>query len=388
MSDIFLRGMTWNHARGYAPLEACALAYQAAQPGLRIVWERRSLKDFEDFPVSRLAADYDLIVIDHPFVGHAARHGPLLPLDEHLPADFLIDQATHAVGGSHASYVHGGHQWALAIDAATPVACWREDLLARLGRSIPATWDDVLTLARAGLVEVPAAPINCLMTFFALALAHGETPCTEPERVVSPGAGRAALAQLRELLVLCDPGVWSRNPIASLDRLAAADNSRAAYCLFPYGYSNYSRDGHAAHRLTYGDLPACDGAPLRTVLGGTGLAVSALRPHRAEAIAFARYCASGEIQRTTYTRAGGQPGHRSAWLDAENNRLAHDYFRRTLPALDRAWVRPRHDGYLGFQEKAGEVVHAALRGHLADADALARLDELHRAGLNPVPVRA
>jgi len=230
-------------------------------------------------------------------------------------------------------------------------------------------------------VEVPAAPINCLMDFFSLCLAHGAVPCAGPDAVVAPAAGRAALAALRELLALCDQGVWSRNPINSLDLLAATGNTQAAYCLFPYGYSNYARPGYAAHRLEFGDTPLYGGRPLRTVLGGTGLGVSALRPHRAAALDYAQYCASAEIQRTVYTPAGGQPGHRSAWLDPENNRLAGDYFRRTLPVLDRAWLRPRHAGYLDFQEKAGHVVHAALRGELSADAALERLDTLHRAGL-------
>jgi len=380
--------MTWNHPRGYAPLEATARLYESRHPGIRIAWDRRSLKDFEDFPVAQLAATYDLIVIDHPFVGHAAAHGPLAALDTLLPAGCLADHAANAVGASHRSYQLDGHSWALPLDAATPVACWREDLLAAHGLTVPRTWDDVLALARAGHVEVPAAPINCLMDFFCLVLAHGDTPCATPERVASPAAGRAALASLRELLQFADPGAWHRNPIGSLDLLASAANTRLAYCLFPYGYSNYSRDGYAAHRLTYGDLPLFAGRPLQTVLGGTGLAVSALRPNRAAAAAYAQFCVDGEIQRTAYTAAGGQPGHRSAWLDDACNRITHDYFRRTLPALDRAWLRPRHDGYLGFQEHGGEVVHAALRGTLADDAALDRLDTLYRASFHPAPVRA
>ena len=389
MSAITLRGMTWNHPRGYAPLEATARAYRERHPHVQITWDRRSLKDFEDFPVAQLAAQYDLIVIDHPFVGFAAAHGPLLPLDQHLPADFLADQAAHAVGASHASYFFGAHQWALAIDAATPVACWRPDLLVDRGGQPPLTWDEVLTLARAGRVEVPAAPINCLMDFLGLCLAWGETPCAGPDRVVTPATGRAVLAMFGELLAHCEPGIWERNPIHSQNLLASAENTQVAYCLFPYGYSNYARPGYAPRRLTYGDLPTFRGQPLRSVLGGTGLAVSALRPeHRAVALDYARFTADGETQRTLYTAAGGQPGHRPAWLEPENNRAAGDYFAATLPALDRAWVRPRHAGYLEFQEKAGPVVQAALRGQLAADTALAQLDALHRAGLTHAPLRA
>ena len=374
---IRLRGMTWGHTRGFLPVVATAQRFQELHPDVEIVWEKRSLKAFEEFPVEKLAADYDLMVIDHPFVGYAAAHGPLLPLDEHLPAEFLADQAANSVGASHPSYTYGGHHWALAIDAATPVAFWRADLLSRLGFSAPRTWDELLALARAGHVEVPAAPINCLMNFYTFCVASGETPFATRERVASAEVGRAALARLRELITLCDPGCWTRNPITSHDLVASASNTRVAYCPLAYGYSNYARPGYAAHRLTFGSPPSFAGQALRTTLGGTGLAVSALRPNRAAALAYAQFTASPEIQRTLYTAAGGQPGHRAAWLDAANNAASGDYFARTLPVLDNAFLRPRHNGYMEFQERGGPVVHAALRGTLSDAEALAQLDALY-----------
>ena len=381
-APVSLRGITWNHSRGYSPVVATAARFAELHPGIRIEWERRSLQAFEEFPVERLAPDYDLIVLDHPFVGHAARNGMLLPLDQHLPADFLADQAAQAVGASHASYSFGGHHWALAIDAAAPVAFWRGDLLARAEAEAPRTWPEAIALARRGRVEVPAAPINCLMNFYMLGLALGETPFAAREHVVTRPVGLESLALLRELIGHCAGGCWERNPIASHDLVASAENSRIAYCPFAYGYSNYARDGYAPHRLDFGEPPQFRGAPLRPTLGGTGLAVSALRPgHRAEALAYAQYVASGPIQRTIYAHAGGQPGHRGAWVDAENNRLTHDYFRRTLPTLERAYLRPRYFGHIEFQESASPIVHAALRDAASDGDALDRIDALYRRTL-------
>lgn len=377
-APVTLRGMTWNHSRGYSPMVATAERYGELNPGVQIVWERRSLHAFEAWPIERMAPDFDLIVLDHPFVGQAARNGLLAPVDRHLPADFLAEQAAGSVGQTQASYAFDGHSWALAIDAATPVAFWREDILARLGVAPPVTWDDALALARRGAVEVPSAPINCLMNFYGFCLAFGETPFAERDRIVDPAVGRAALARLRELLSHCDPGCWNRNPIGSHDLVAADSNRTVAYCPFAYGYSNYSRDGFAPHRLSFGEPPLLEGAPARTVLGGTGLAVSALRPNVALALDYARFVASAEVQRTVYVRFGGQPAQRAAWVDPENNRLAHGYFERTLPVLERAYLRPRYSGHIQFQEAAGPLVQAVLRGS-ADADGtLARLDDLYR----------
>jgi len=78
---VKLRGMTWDHARGYDPMVATSDAYMATHPGVEISWEKRSLQAFADRPIADMAADYDLMVIDHPHVGEVAESGQLLALD-------------------------------------------------------------------------------------------------------------------------------------------------------------------------------------------------------------------------------------------------------------------------------------------------------------------
>ena len=71
-TSVQLRGMTWDHTRGFLPVVATGQRFAELNPGVEIIWEKRSLKAFEEFPVEKLAADYDLIVLDHPFVGYSA----------------------------------------------------------------------------------------------------------------------------------------------------------------------------------------------------------------------------------------------------------------------------------------------------------------------------
>src|SRR5690242_19544496 len=125
MKRIVLRGITWNHTRGYLPLVATAQRFEELHPDVSIEWHRRSLQAFADAPIEELAKHFDLLVVDHPFAGRAAVGDVLLALDEHLPAAFLADQAANSVGASYPSYCYGEHLWALPIDAATPVASWR-----------------------------------------------------------------------------------------------------------------------------------------------------------------------------------------------------------------------------------------------------------------------
>jgi hypothetical protein len=101
---------------------ATAQRFSETHPGTDITWVKRSLQEFADYPIAKLAESYDLLVLDHPFMGHVAKHRMLLPLDEHLSPAFLSEQERNSVGVSHPSYFYDGHHWALAIDAATPVS--------------------------------------------------------------------------------------------------------------------------------------------------------------------------------------------------------------------------------------------------------------------------
>ena len=192
MAQIRLRGIAWDHTRGMLPLLATAQRYRELHPTVQIEWHTRSLQAFGDQPIEQLAGQFDLLVIDHPFVGYAARHPVLLPLDRWLPAAFLADQAAGSVGASYASYEMGGHLWALPIDAATPVSAWREDLL----DAPPARWSEVLHLARRGHVALPAIPIDSLMHFFMLCTALGAGLAADPEVFVPHERGAAALERL------------------------------------------------------------------------------------------------------------------------------------------------------------------------------------------------
>lgn len=358
-------------------MQATAQRFHETHPHVEITWEKRSLQAFADESIASLSERFDFLVVDHPSTGEAATHQLFLPVSEHLPADFIADQAANSVGGSHLSYNFLGKQWVLAIDAATPVAGWREDLLLKHKAQVPQTWSELLDLAKGGLVEFCGWPIDCLMYFYAFCVNEGEAPFQSKDFVVSKDTGTRALLALKELADLCDPAGFTRNPIRSWEHLARAD-SKQAYCPFAYGYANYALDGYAERRLRFGGLVSRNGKRLTSTLGGTGLAVSAKTKHPAEAMAYAQFVSSPATQAGLFTAAGGQPGHRQAWLDEENNRRSNQYFKDTLPTLDAAYQRPRFDGYIDFQIKAPGAVVDALKGKLAPAAALDALDALYR----------
>jgi multiple sugar transport system substrate-binding protein len=373
---ITLKGITWNHSRGFTPMAATAQRFSELNPNVNITWEKRSLQQFADLSIQQLAERYDLLVIDHPWAGFAAKTGSILPFDKYLSADFLKDQEANTVGHSYQSYAYDGHQWALAIDAATPVASSRPDLLEKHETSLPKTYDDLLALAQRGLVAFPAIPIDSLMTFYTFCCSLGEDPCQQDDRVISESTGIKALQLYRELAKNIDPSCFNKNPIQFYETMTLGDD--IAYCPFAYGYSNYSRNGYARKLLHFHDMVTLNGdTNLRSSLGGTGIAVSSNCQHINIAMQYAQYVASPQCQQGLYTANGGQPGHLTAWTDAATNQLTHNYFSNTLPALQRAYLRPRYFGHMFFQDHAGDIVRDYLMNGGNEREVLKAMDDLY-----------
>lgn len=349
-----LTGLTWDHPRGYQPLEACAQRWRQLEPETTVRWERRSLKSFGDDPVDAVANRYDLVVVDHPFVGTIAEQRCYLPLDRHLdPA--VLARSADTVGASQDSYRFGGHQWALAVDSAAHVSVRRAGVLA--DGDVPQSWEKVRDTARElgpDRFVLALAPVDCMMMLLTVAASLG-TPVFAADTVAADDLA-AALELIASLADLAHPESLRFNPIAVLDAMSAP--AGPAYCPALFGYSNFARPPGTA-RLRFAAVPAGAGGA-RGVLGGAGLAVSASSPTPEAAVRFAAFVADPDTQASTYLRAGGQPAHRAAWESGEAQRVAPGYFTDTLAALDRSWLRPRWAGFPFAQESAGDAIHAYL----------------------------
>ncbi|MDM8176119.1 MULTISPECIES: ABC transporter substrate-binding protein [Olivibacter] len=377
MKRIELKGITWNHSRGITPMHATAQRFSEMHAGIEIKWEKRSLQAFADFSVQELAERYDLLVIDHPWAGFAARTKSILPLDDYLSSHFLKDLEENSVGHSHKSYQFDGHQWALAIDAATPVASSRPDLLRKHGLTLPATYEELLEIADRGFVGFALIPIDTLMSFYMFCCSLGEDPCQTDEHVVSEVIGVRALQLFKRLADKVHKRFHHLNPIQVYEYMANTDD--IAYCPFAYGYSNYARHGYAPRVLDFHDLVSLDGKEnMRSTLGGTGLAVSAKCQYLQEAMDYVRYVASPACQLGLYFDNGGQPGHLKAWQSVHTNKMSGNYFYNTLPALQRAFLRPRYHGHMFFQDHAGDVVRNFIIDGGNEQAVLQKLNELYQ----------
>jgi multiple sugar transport system substrate-binding protein len=377
-----LRGITWEHSRGFDPKVATAREYERLHPNVRIVWEQRSLQEFANGPVDDLAQRFDLLVIDHPHMGAVAKSGDLLALDTVGRDEELKRLRAQSLGPSFDTYEYDGHLWALPIDAAAQVASYRPDLLPEP----PQTWDEVIELAKAGRVLWPIKPVDALMSFFTLAANRG-TPCRNGEpngELIARDDAMDVLDALKRLADRVPAECLTMNPIQTCERLCTDD--RFAYCPLGYGYSTYARSGFRGQLLKFTNIPALghnggngSPGPRGSTLGGTGIAVSSRCTSCDVAIDYAFWVASAETQRTTYFDGGGQPGNAAPWDDDRVNAVASNFFRDTRQTLDLAYVRPRYAGYLELQDKGGDAVNACLAGRATARETADALNTIYRS---------
>jgi len=370
---VKLRGMTWDHRRATDPLTHTMPLFQKRHPDIDIEWSARPLAGFEFTSVDALAEDYDLIILDHPFMGAVASSGSLASLNE-------IDGLSREqfVGPSLDTYRMKGSLWALPVDAACQIAVSRPDLMSTLGSEAPKSWTELIALGakarrKAMRLAIGLAGVHSLMTFFTLRANLG-TPCAtaQEEPFADRHTARAVFGLIRELLEFCPPEVYGWNSIRLHDEMVARDD--LVFCPAVYCYATYA-ESDQRRPLRFHDLPGPTGSSGSTI-GGTGLAISSKCKHRQAAFDYLRFAAELSTQHA-FAEHHGQPARREPWLDEAINARFGGCYLGTLATMEGCWIRPRYKGYLAFQDRAGELVEAHLRGDVSEDALLSKFERMH-----------
>jgi multiple sugar transport system substrate-binding protein len=372
-----LRGLTWDHPRAYRPLEAFA----AHRPDIAVSWDRQSLADFEAKPIAGLARSYDLVIIDHPGLGAAIAARAIRPLDDLVPAGHLAAWQAASVGPTWASYTGApdtgachpvrGPQWAVPIDAATQVTVFRPDLAG----AVPQNWAEVPAMARRHRTALCLGGPHAFLTLLAICAPAGPGDLLDP-----PGAAEA-LDILRAVWAAADQQISQGDPINVHEALAAGT---VTYCPLAYGYASYARPAAGHRALAWADAPTFGSARPGSVLGGTGLAVSApRRPDPAEVLRFLTAFLAPEVQAGLVPAHGGQPAHAAAWAAPAVDQAWGRYYSSTRRSLDAAWVRPRADGWIVLQDHASARVRAAITGEASAHETITVINASYRELTRP-----
>ncbi|MHC3000002.1 hypothetical protein OB08_12925 [Microbacterium sp. HJ5] len=362
-------GLTWDHPRGRAALEAGRA--HAASVGVDLTWDVHSLEGFESASIAELAEVYDLIVLDHPHLGDAVASRSLRPVEEVVGSEAIADLKRRAVGPSLASYQLAGSTWALPLDAATQVSGRRADLLGDQPRS----WDDVLALGWRHPVALSVAGPHAYLSFASICQSFAAPLAVDAaDEIVQADVGSHALGVLRQLARQAPRGSLDQNPIALLERMTTTDD--IAYIPLVYGYVNYASP-RRDRRVTFGPAPeGLDGVTGSTI-GGTGIAVT----RRSEADdglrAHLLWLVSDPVQMGHIPLHRGQPAVRAAWQDEAVNGTSGDFYRRTRRTIEGAWVRPRFEGFIRAQRELSNIVREGLRDDSDLSDVLERMTRVH-----------
>ena len=366
-----LKGIAWDHPRGFDPMVATANLFQKKNPEVEIKWDKRPLQAFADRPIEEMAFDYDLMVIDHPHVGEASRKNLIYELNNNKQYEGeLISLEKNSVGLSHQSYNFNDNQYALAIDAAAPVSAYRGDLIG----NPPSTFEETIKLAEQSKVIWPIKPVDSISCFNSIA-ANLNNPINKvPAKFVEKDLAVEILQMMKKLSQLVPKDCLSMNPINVLDIMSDSDDFY--FCPQLYGYSNYSRVGFRKSVVNFGNMISfdedknnCKGSQI----GGTGLAISKSTKYLEIALEYSFWVASEICQTDTFYKSGGQPGHLKAWQNKEINDDSKNFFMNTLDTLQKSWLRPRYDGYMYFQDKAGTIINNFLKDNLTLEQALDNL---------------
>ena len=331
-------------------------------------------------PIEDLIGSYDIITIDHPYMGQANANNLLLPLKTHITKSELQTLEKESVGPSFKSYEYDGHQYALPVDAAALVAAYRKDLLISSNLELPKEREHLFDFYKKVPKSQKVAWALCatdLCCAFLTMCAQDAGRNFIKDKTVDGKVGAKVLDELKHHLEYLHPESINWNPIQILDVMGEKDE--LVYAPFLFGYTNYSRKGYAKHIVDFTDSPTNPNKDVSTILGGVGLAISKHCKHKEVASAYINYAANAEIQKGIYTANGGQPGNIKAWKSEANNALCHNFFVNTMETMEKAYVRPQHMGWNSFQEQGADILHDGLVNDKPSIKIMSDLNQLYQS---------
>lgn len=360
---------------------AASQRYEELHSGVRIHWDKRTLDEFGHKPIDQLAGDYDLIVIDHPWAGFCFDRNLVLDQKELLTPQQWGDLENNCVGAAFSSYLFDDKLLAIPIDLATPVPSWRPDLINTGGFQLPATWEDLVLMADSGQVIMPAFNADLFLNWLMLLHALDAHPFEHRDIIAEKDKAIEAASLLKRLTERMPKEIINWNPINIAELMTRYD--KFIYCPFAYSYGNYCRASFVDKPLRYGNLIQLNGRRLKSIVGGTGIAISAKCTEIELALDFSLYCAGAKVQSNIYTLAGGQAVRKEAWLNKDVTALVGGFYMDSYISHSEALVRPRYNGYVPLQQHAGAWLQQFILGETDGNKLMEGINKCYRESISP-----
>ena len=283
---------------------------------------------------------------------------------------------------------------ALPLFTDAPALYYRNDLLEKHGASVPKTWEELTTTAKAVQDAERAAGNNDIWGFVWQGNAYEGLTCDALEWVKSSGGGQIvepdgtisinnekAAAALE--LAATWPGSISPEGVLAYQEEEARGVWQTGNAVFmrnwPYAYGLGNSDDSAVKGL-FGvtTLPTGQGHDTSAAtLGGWNVAVSKYGDNQEAAIDLAMYLAGAEAQKTRSIIASNLPTIVSLYEDADIAREQpiipqwKDVFLQAVPRPSA----PTREKYNEVSTLFFSAVHSVISGNAKAADALADLED-------------
>lgn len=392
---IKLYGLTWRNPRGYDPLVETAKIWQESNTDVQVIWEQLPWIDFEHRLLASFegkAKPYDLVMLDHPWIGTLIQHNYLRSWNEMAGAAYVDEIRERVVAPSLETYELDGHLWALPIDAACHSGLIRRDLIDV--DELPRDWSQMASWARDRSGSSRSYPLvlsvnsvlgNCL--FLAMMETQGTPAYTDADHpTCDADAAAHVLEIILNLLKFTPPGSVDWGPWDIFEIMSSQDH--VAYCPQIFGYANYF-DSTKPRRFKLTPCPALDGRRAKPILGGVGLAVTQQCQAPEQAWAYARFVMSEKSQRDIFPAHNGQPATRTAWNDLEINAKVDQFYTEMLPMMRQGFIRPRYAGFHKIELLNAQILQRLWASDIKFKQAVACLSnplESHQKDLDRAPL--
>lgn len=282
----------------------------------------------------------------------------------------------NCVGASFGSYFFNDKLLAIPIDLATPVPSWRPDLINTGGFQLPVTWEDLILMADRHHVIMPAFNADLFLNWMMLLYALDAHPFENRDVIAEKNKAKEAASLLKRLAEPMPKEIVNWNPINIAELMTLQD--KFIYCPFAYSYGNYCRPSFADKPLRYGNLIQLNSKRLKSIAGGTGIAISASCKEVELALDFSLFCASPNVQSNIYTLAGGQAVRRETWLNKDLSALVGGFYTDSYLSHSEALIRPRYNGYVPLQQKAGTWLQQFILGEMDENKLIEEINTCYR----------
>ena len=331
--------------------------------------------------------EFDLVMIDDPFLPQMQEAGWLIDLEEMYERhgmeldDDLID---NIVTLGRYPYAEDGTLYALPYVGNVSLFAYREDLANEYGFDDLETWDDALEFARLISENEPdISPVlfrgvagNPIVTgFMPIFASHGAQVLDEDGRPAfdSPEALEAVEFFL-ELAQYAPEGVVAYESAQVRDGLLAGTGAMAIE-VWP-GWIGDMEDPEESEVVGLVNVSAHPRQiePPAPLLGIWLLGIPVGSQHQDEAFDFLRFITSAEIQEKIARETGQAPTTESVHQISDLVEQYH-WYPAQLEALQEGVARPRTDHWAEIESVLGDYLQQALIGDISAEEALDRTQE-------------